>query len=167
MSEQVSFQIRTLIERFPTGRATMGRLLEMQDLVDGQSSRLAKTFAALVALEGFLFGMNVAVVAQMVLPPKSFAANITAVRTFVRVRSLVDQQVVRLGELSIAELTNVAFFSRRRSRIRERRLPAAVCLRRRRRFRSPFPLVQRRCPWYGLNGRRLSDVCTTRRLNQC
>ena len=44
----------------------------------------------------------------MVLPSKSFSTDVTRVRSLVRVSSLVDQQVVALGELPVAELANVS-----------------------------------------------------------
>ena len=42
----------------------------------------------------------------MVLPSKSLAADVTRVRPLICVRSLVDQQVVALGELPVAELAD-------------------------------------------------------------
>ena len=50
--------------------------------------------------------MNIAVVSQVVLSSKGFPANVARVRSLVRVRPLVDQQVVTLGELPVAELAN-------------------------------------------------------------
>ena len=50
--------------------------------------------------------MNIAVVSQVVLASKGFPANVARVRSLVRVRPLVDQQVVALGELPVAELAN-------------------------------------------------------------
>ena len=46
----------------------------------------------------------------MVLPSKSLAADVTRVRALVCVRSLVDQQVVALGELPVAELADEPLF---------------------------------------------------------
>ena len=45
-------------------------------------------------------------VSQVILAPEGFAADIAGVGPLVSVSSLVDQQVVRLGELSVAELTD-------------------------------------------------------------
>ena len=42
----------------------------------------------------------------MVLSSKGFPADVARVRSLVRVRPLVDQQVVTLGELPVAELAN-------------------------------------------------------------
>lgn len=57
----------------------------------GQGARLAESFSALVALEWFLFGMNVAVITQVVLPTESFTANVTGIGSFVRMRALMNQ----------------------------------------------------------------------------
>ena len=81
--------------------------VQVQDLVDGQGPGLAEPFAALGALERLLFGMDVFVVAQVVLPPEGLFANVARVWPFVCVGPLVDQQVVRLGKLSLAVFANV------------------------------------------------------------
>ena len=46
-------------------------------------------------------------ISEMVLPAESFAAYITWIRSFVCVRTLVNQQVVRLGEVAVAVTTDV------------------------------------------------------------
>ena len=84
-----------------------GSSVQVQDLVDGQSPGLAEPFAALGALERLLFGMDVLVVAQVVLPPEGLFADVARVRPFVCVGPLVDQQVVGFGKLSLAILANV------------------------------------------------------------
>ena len=73
-----------------------------------QSSGLAKPFAAIVALEGLLFGVNVSVVSKVVLPAEGLAANITVEGPLISVSPFMDQQVVGFGELSLAELADVA-----------------------------------------------------------
>lgn len=50
------------------------------------------------------------VVSQVVLSPKGLLADVAGVRPLVRVRSLVDQQVVGLGKVSPAKLTNKFLF---------------------------------------------------------
>ena len=65
--------------------------VQVQDLVDGQGPGLAETFAALGALERLLFGVDVFVVAQVVLPPEGLFADVARVRPFVCVGPLVDQ----------------------------------------------------------------------------
>ena len=45
-------------------------------------------------------------VSQVILPSEGFAADIAGVGPLVSVSSLVDQQVVGLGELSVTELTD-------------------------------------------------------------
>jgi hypothetical protein len=44
------------------------------------------------------------VVSEVVLAPERLPADVTRVRSLVRVRPLVDQQVIRLGELPAAKL---------------------------------------------------------------
>ena len=51
----------------------------------------------------------------MVLSPEGLAADITRVGSLVRVGPLVDQQVVRLGELPAAELADKLLLGPRRS----------------------------------------------------
>jgi hypothetical protein len=46
------------------------------------------------------------VVPEVVLAPERLPADVTRIRSLVRVRALVDQQVVRLCELPAAELAN-------------------------------------------------------------
>lgn len=50
------------------------------------------------------------VVSQVVLSPEGLLADVAGVRPLVRVRALVDQQVVGLGEVSSAKLTNKFLF---------------------------------------------------------
>ena len=45
-------------------------------------------------------------VSEVILAPERLAADVTAVRAFVRVCALVNEQVVRLGEMATAELTD-------------------------------------------------------------
>ena len=87
----------------------MGGLLHVQDLVNGQSSGLAETLAAFVTFERLLFGVNVTVVAKVVLSPEGLAADITIEGSLIGVRSLVDEKVVRFGELSVAVLADEPF----------------------------------------------------------
>ena len=42
----------------------------------------------------------------MILSPECFTTNIARVRTFISVGSLVDEQIVGFGKLSIAKFTN-------------------------------------------------------------
>ena len=74
--------------------------------MDRQSPGLAESFPTFCALERLLLGMDVPVVSKVILAAKGFPTNITRVRSFVRVCSLVDKKVVGLRELAIAELTN-------------------------------------------------------------
>ena len=87
----------------------------MQDFVYCQSSGLAKPFAAIVALEGLLFGVNVSVVSKVVLPAEGLAANITIEGSLIGVGPLVDEEVVGFGELSVAVLADETFLGSRSS----------------------------------------------------
>jgi hypothetical protein len=77
--------------------------------VHGECSRLTESLAAVVALEGFLFAVNVAMISQMVLTTESFSANVTAIRTLIRMRSLVNEKIVGFGELTIAVFADELF----------------------------------------------------------
>ena len=87
----------------------MRALLHVQYFVNRQRSRLTEPFPAFSAFKWLLLGVDVPVIAQMILTPKSLAANITGVRSFVRMRSFVYQQVVGLGKLTITEFADKFF----------------------------------------------------------
>ena len=67
---------------------------------------LTESLAANVAREGLPLGVDVAVVAQVVLASEALVADLAWVGSFVGVRSLVDEQVVRLREVPTAEATH-------------------------------------------------------------
>jgi len=104
VSQQVGLQVGSLIETSLADGALVRRLLHVENLVNCQSPRLTKTFPAVRTLERLFFRVNVAMVSQVILAPEGFAADIAGVGPLVSVSSLVDQQVVRLGELSVTEL---------------------------------------------------------------
>jgi len=106
VSQKVGFQVGPLVETPLAHRALVRRLLHVKYSMDRQSPGLAESFPTFCALERLLLGMDVPVVSKVILAAKRFPTNITGVRSFVRVCSLVDKQVVRLRELAIAELTN-------------------------------------------------------------
>jgi len=62
---------------------------------------LAEALSTVTAFEGFFLRMYVAVVSQMVLPTKSFTTYVTRVRPLICVCSLVDEQIITLGKLSV------------------------------------------------------------------
>lgn len=105
--QEVHLEAGPLVERLATGRTLVRRGVHVEDLVNREGPRLTEAFPTIRTLERFVFGMNVSVVSQMVLPPESFPAYITIEGTLVGVGSLVDQQVVRLAELSLAVLADV------------------------------------------------------------
>lgn len=53
--------------------------------------------------------MNVTMIPQMILPSKRFPANVTGIRSLIRVGPLVYQQIIALGELSVAEFAYELF----------------------------------------------------------
>ena len=56
-----------------------------------------------------VFIYDLLVVSKMVLSTKSFVTDITRKGSLISVRSFVDQQIVRLGELALAEFTDEFF----------------------------------------------------------
>ena len=94
MGEQVSFQVGPLIKAATANGAFMRGLFHVKDLVNGQGSRLTKTFATFCAFERFLLGMNVAMVSQVVLTTEGLATKIARVWSFISVCPLMNQQVV-------------------------------------------------------------------------
>lgn len=93
----------------------MRGLLHVEDLVHRQGAALAETLAALATFERLLFAVDIPMIPEVVLPSESLAANIARVRPLVRVSPLVNQQIVRFRELSIAELTDELFLGSGRS----------------------------------------------------
>lgn len=71
-------------------RALDAILLGVCCSMNGQSSRLAETLAAIVAFEWLVLRVDVFVVAQMVLSSECLAADVAWERAFVGVRALVD-----------------------------------------------------------------------------
>ena len=78
----------------------------VEDLVHVEAARLAEPLAAVRALVRLVLGVDVLVVTEMVLPPEGLAADIAGERSLVRVRALVDHEVVGLGELAVAVLAD-------------------------------------------------------------
>lgn len=104
--EQMGLQIGPLIEASTAEMALVRAVLLVQYLVHGQRSRLAESFTAVGALEGLLLGVNVTMIAKMVLSAKGFATDITRKWSLIGVSSLVYEQIVGLGELALAEAAN-------------------------------------------------------------
>lgn len=57
--EQVGLEVAPLIKASGADRAFVRRLLHVEDLVDGQGSALAESFAALAALERLFLAVDV------------------------------------------------------------------------------------------------------------
>jgi hypothetical protein len=49
------------------------------------------------------------VISEVVLPSESLTADVARIRSLVRMRSFVDKQVVRLGELPLTVFTDELF----------------------------------------------------------
>ncbi len=109
VGQQMGLQVGALVEAALAYGTPVRALLHVEDLVNGQGARLAEALPAVVALEGLLLGVDVPVVPQVVLPPKGLATNVTGVRSLIGVGSLMDEQVVGLGELPVAELADEPF----------------------------------------------------------
>ena len=105
VSEKVGLEIGALVELSLADRTLMRRLLHVKDLVDGQCSRLAESLATLGANERFLLGVDVAMVSQVILASEGLPTDVTRVRSLVCVCPFMNEQVVGLGELSVAEFT--------------------------------------------------------------
>lgn len=116
MDLHVSFKVGALIEAAVAHGAFVRRFLQVRHLVDREGPTLAESLAAVVALERLLFGVDVAMISQVILTTEGFAADVTRIRALVRVRSLVDQKVVGFGELSVAVLADELFLWARSSR---------------------------------------------------
>jgi hypothetical protein len=106
VGEQMGFQVAPLVERALAHGTLVRTLLHVEYPVDGEGAGLAEPLPALGAAERLLFRVDVAVVPQMVLPPERLAAHVAREGSLVRVRPLVDEQVVGLCELSVAELAD-------------------------------------------------------------
>ena len=74
-----------------------------------ETSGLAESFATILAAEGSALAVGVLVVSQVVLSPKGLATHITGKWSLICVGPLMDEQVVGLGELPVAELANEPF----------------------------------------------------------
>ena len=113
MGETVSFEITFSFEQFVTVFAldhvfihvlVLHIHVHMVDLVYGQGPTLTEALTANFAFKRFLSWMNEPVIPEMVLSAEGLVANVTGERTFVRVGPDVNEQVVRLGEVTLAIL---------------------------------------------------------------
>ena len=80
--------------------------LTVQDLVHRQGPALTEALVAFPALVRLVLGVDVLVVSQMVLSSEGFTTDVAREGSLVRVSSLVDHDVVGLGELSVAKLAD-------------------------------------------------------------
>ena len=80
--------------------------LTVEDLVDRQGPALTEALVALPALVWLVLRVDVLVVSQMVLSSEGFTTDVAREGPLVRVSSLVDHDVVGLGELSVTKLAD-------------------------------------------------------------
>jgi hypothetical protein len=106
VGEQVGLQVAPLVEGALAHGTLVRTLFHVEDPMDGEGAGLAEPLPALRTAERLLFRVDVAMVPQMVLPPERLAANVAGEGPLVRVRPLVDEQVVGLCELPVAELAD-------------------------------------------------------------
>ena len=106
MGEKVTLQAAPLTEGEFAQRALLTVVLGVQDFVHCQRSQLAETDSTLATFEGFLLGVGVHVVSQVVLSAKALATLSARERSLVGVSPFVDHHVVTFGELSMAKLAD-------------------------------------------------------------
>ena len=106
MGEKVTLQAAPLTEGEFAQRALLTVVLCVQDFVHRQRSQLAETDSTLATFEGFLLGVGVHVVSQVVLSAKALATLSAGEGTLVGVSPFVDHHVVTFGELSMAKLAD-------------------------------------------------------------
>ena len=71
-----------------------------------KAAGLAEPLATAGTVEGPGLGVRVLVVTEVVLTSERLATDITGERSLVRVRPLVDHEVIGLGELAVAVLAD-------------------------------------------------------------
>jgi hypothetical protein len=101
MNLHVRLEIGSLIEASIADWTFMWRLFQMCDFMNGECARLTESFSTIIALEWLLFGVNITMITKMILTTECFSTNVTRVRTLIGMRSLVNQKIVRLCELTI------------------------------------------------------------------
>ena len=75
MGQQVSLQVGPLVETPLTDGTPVRGLLVVENLVDGERAGLTESFTTVRALERFLFGMDVAVVPEIVSIETAWTAS--------------------------------------------------------------------------------------------
>ncbi len=106
MGQDVGLDGAPLLEHLAADGAGDDNIGRVENPVDIETSGLAEALSTVLALEGLLFGVDISVVPQVVLPSEGLATHITGKRPFICMSPLMDEQVVGLGELPVAELTD-------------------------------------------------------------
>ncbi len=106
MGEDVGLDSAPLFKHLAADGAGDDNIGRVENAVDIETSRLAEALSTVLALEGLLFGVDISVVPQVVLPSKGLATHITGKGSLIGVSPLMDEQVVGLGELPVAKLAD-------------------------------------------------------------
>jgi hypothetical protein len=85
------------------GDDNIGRV---ENPVDIETSGLAEALSTVFALEGLLFGVDIPMVPQVILPSKGLTTHITRKGPLICMSPLVDEQVVGLGKFPVAEFAD-------------------------------------------------------------
>lgn len=104
-SRSVLFAVHELGECIELGQLRDWKM-EMRGTMDLESPCLAESLAAHFTLEWLLLRVDESVISEVVLSPECLLTDFTRVRPLVRMSSFVNQQIVRLGEMSLAELAD-------------------------------------------------------------
>lgn len=72
--------------------------------------RLTEPFATNVTLEWLLLRVNELMVSKVILTAKGFATGVAGIGSFIGMGSLVDQQIIGLGKMSITVLADELLF---------------------------------------------------------
>ena len=102
----MSFTGRSLGEGKLADGTLVTVFLTVQDLVDSQGTTLTEALVAFPTLVWFVLRVDVFVIPQMVLSSEGFTADIAREGSLVCVSSLVDHDVVGLGELAVTKLAD-------------------------------------------------------------
>ena len=109
MGQDVCLDAGPLLKHFAADGTGHNDVRRVENPVDVEAAGLAETLPTVITLEGLLLGVDVPVVTQVVLPPKGLATHITGKWPLIRMGPLMDEQVVGLSELPVAELANEPF----------------------------------------------------------
>lgn len=70
---------------------------------------MTEALSTVGTLEGFFFGVDIAVISEMILSTEGFPTDVARIGPLISMRSLVDQEVIGLGKVSVAILADELF----------------------------------------------------------